>query len=68
MAMALHLLITEGPVPDTPPPSGPPRLAPAAAAALVVVGIVSVAATADRAGATELADAPIPGFCVLSPD
>ena len=68
MATVLHLLITEGPVPDPPPVgSGGVRVAPTAAAvALVAVGAIGAVhiASADEASAL---DDVRPAYCVLHP-
>ena len=68
LAMVLHLLITEGPVPEPPPVgSGGVRIAPTAAAvAMVAAGVVGAThvATADDAAAL---DDVRPAYCVLHP-
>ena len=68
MATVLHLLITEGPVPDPPPVgSGGVRVAPTAAAvALVAVGAIGAVHIASADDASALDDVR-PAYCVLHP-
>ncbi len=73
MAMLLHLMITDGPVPDAPPATGPVRVAPAAAAVvLVALAAASIAGALGRAearaeeAAASSGDPPV-AYCVLHP-
>ncbi len=71
MAMLLHLLITEGPVPEAPSGLGRVRVAPAAAAILLVaLTVVPAVAALDRDAvaeqvATSSGDPPL-AFCALA--
>jgi MFS family permease len=69
MAMVLHLLISDGPVPDLPSPGRRVRLAPAGGAALLVLlAVATVNSTGEdaEAGPGKVATAPV-AFCVLHP-
>ncbi|MEM7287578.1 MAG: MFS transporter [Actinomycetota bacterium] len=68
LAMVLHLLITEGPVPEPPPVGeGGVRLAPTAAAVAVVgLGVVAALHVAAADDAVALDDVR-PAYCVLHP-
>ena len=67
MAMILHLLIKEGPVPEPPPVGTGVRLAPSAAAVVFVA--VGTAATVGQLTVgpeeAEALDEPRPAYCVL---
>jgi MFS family permease len=69
MAMVLHLLISDRPVPDLPSPGRRVRLAPAGGAALLVLlAVATVNSTGEdaEAGPGKVATAPV-AFCVLHP-
>ena len=68
-AMAMHLLIDEGPVPE-PPPSSSGGLVPAGLAAVTVVVGVSAAASLAQVSPAEASDRVEPApmtYCVLGP-